>query len=290
MIITTLYDGFGNQMFQYAMAKCFAVRNNTYIKFKPCWHRNTYDLKYFGIPFIEATPREIDRFMFKPVGGIHQNIRSIKNFINPHYVIKERTFAYDYDIINISSKNIYIDGLWQCEKYFFSISEIIKNDFNTDRFLLALSDRLKLTLNNILDTNSVCVHIRRGDYISGENIKKFGHIGLEYYKNAIEFLEKKFSNLSFFIFSDDIEWCIENIKTNNQVFFVSDKNVLRTDFISDFTLMSKCKHFIIPNSTFSWWAAWLSSNKTKIVIAPEKWFGTNELDDKDIIPENWIKI
>lgn len=108
------------------------------------------------------------------------------------------------------------------------------------------------------DINSVAVHIRRLQY---DNV-----LGTGYYDKAIAKIKAQVADPVFYVFSDDLDWCKENLKLNEKLIFISHNT---NDEISDLWLMSQCKHFIIANSTFSWWGAWLSENNNKIIIAPK---------------------
>ncbi len=116
-----------------------------------------------------------------------------------------------------------------------------------------------------------------------------GKVRIEYYNAALHYLSTKLSIAKIYIFSDDIEWCKQNIH------FPIDTMYVDNDFAGEkneyhFILMNSCKHFIIPNSTYSWWAAWLAINPSKIVIAPKNWFSNGRIDTSDLIPEAWIRI
>jgi hypothetical protein len=133
---------------------------------------------------------------------------------------------------------------------------------------------------------SVSIHVRRGDYVGSEY---FDICGREYYLKAVSFITEKISinhKPTFFVFSDDIAWC-KNIFLGDNFNFI-DNNKAQYSY-KDMQLMSLCKHNIIPNSSFGWWGAWLNRNNQKIVIAPQKWFGTYDCET-DIIPDSWLKI
>ena len=180
----------------------------------------------------------------------------------------------------VHSFSIY-EGYWQTEEYFKNIHKIIKKTFvfNIEK----LNSKTTEILNTIQSTNSVSLHVRRGDYTYNEELNNM--CTLDYYNNATHFMDTKFDKLTYFVFSDDKIWIKENFKSLN--FTLVDFNE-KIDNWQDMFLMSKCKHNIIANSTFSWWGAWLNENPDKIVIAPSKWFKTFNYDD--IIPETWIKI
>ena len=133
-----------------------------------------------------------------------------------------------------------------------------------------------------MNQNSVSIHVRRGDYLKHKNLQTHGLCSLDYYKKAIDYLLDQKSNLNFFVFSDDLEWCKNNFDFVQNIFYCEGSP------IEDFILMSSCKYNIIANSSFSWWSAFLNQNQNKIIIYPNNWFVNNDL--KIYTPEDWIMI
>ena len=153
-------------------------------------------------------------------------------------------------------------------------------------FKLELISNKNLSLaKTIRETNSVSIHVRRGDYLMEIG---WDTCNLEYYNKAIKYIEQILPHCTFYVFSDDILWCMKNL-TNKYNFIYVDWNK-GNDSWQDMYLMSQCKNNIIANSTFSWWGAWLNNNPQKIVITPSIWFNDRNPNDCDIIPDNWIKI
>ena len=148
----------------------------------------------------------------------------------------------------------------------------------------------KELVNSINSKNSVSIHIRRGDYLSSGTIDTHGICNKDYYFNALSHL-KNIGELNddtcFYIFSDDIPWCRENLSFGEKMIFMDS---FQEQPEMDIYLMSKCKSNIIANSSFSWWGAWLNESKNKTVIAPIQWFSSEVLSSKTIIPCDWIKI
>ena len=137
-------------------------------------------------------------------------------------------------------------------------------------------EKLKKKING----KSISLHVRRTDYVTSNGFHPVQTV--EYYNKAIETIG---SYDQILVFSDDINWCKENLNYDNVLFVENQDN------LEDMWLMSLCDHNIIANSSFSWWGAWLNQNKDKIVIAPKNWFGSqSNLNDLDIIPNNWVKI
>ena len=179
-----------------------------------------------------------------------------------------------------------LSGYWQNQRYFIEEKSEILNIFQFVPFDNSKNSLQNLQIiKNIEETNSVSIHIRRGDYVA--NPLYDGVVPLVYYKNAVDFIKSKVQNPHFFIFSDDLVWCKNNLDLPaNSIFvdFNSGKNSFR-----DMQLMSLCKHNIITNSSFSWWGAWLNQNKEKIVIRPKNWVSENaKLDFTEICPEEWV--
>jgi hypothetical protein len=137
-------------------------------------------------------------------------------------------------------------------------------------------------LKDINTTNSVSIHVRRGDYANHPNI---GILDISYYQKAVIYMTKYIENPIFYIFSNDIEWCKENFMFIDKKIIIDKTN----NEIEDMILMKNCNHNIIANSSFSWWGAWLNNNDNKIVIAPKKWMAENPNNYK-WVPDNWVEI
>ena len=136
----------------------------------------------------------------------------------------------------------------------------------------------------------VSINVRRGDFVQHSVSSSFhGFRGLEYIYDAVNLIKSKVDKPHFYVFSDDIEWCAENIKTDDPLTIV-DHTHAGKKFADYLHLMKECKHFIIPNSSFAWWAAWLSENHAKIVIAPKKWLNDSAIDTSDVTPAGWYRI
>ncbi len=161
--------------------------------------------------------------------------------------------------------NIIIEGYRQSEKYF--------KDFRNEIIYLMNYPYEK-------KEGVVCVHVRRGDYLLLKD--KHPYYGKDWYLSAM----REFKGYKFKFFSDEIDWCRKEFAERADCEFSTNDDIER-----DFIEMQCCNHFINSSSTFSWAAAWHSQSDDKIIITPEKWFIDNyNLDTRDIIPENWIKL
>lgn len=181
-------------------------------------------------------------------------------------------------------QNIYYTGFFQDPIYTNCIYDQLTHDF---RLRLPIVDLASLDLlDKIRSSNSVMINVRRTDYV-GSSVH--GTLGMDYYHKAISIVEEKINNPKYFIFSDDIKWCRENFQYLKNSFIV-DHSYKGDRFGEYLELMKNCMHFIIPNSSFAWWSAYLAPNKNKVVVAPKFWFKANI--KTNIVSEdlNWIKI
>jgi hypothetical protein len=295
MIIIKLTGGIGNQMFQYSLGRVLSIKKNTNLKLDNTAYEKDYknkrkyalcvfnikaeiasnkDLKIYKTTFLKKL---IESFMFKLFNA---TVVLTKNYI------KEKNFFFQPEIINVS-KEIYLDGYWQSEKYFEDYADAIRDDFKFKDYLM---DNQNINIAKVIQsTESISVHVRRGDYIQDKmNFNKIGVCSSNYYNKCFKYILGKVVDPSFFIFSDDISWAKENLKVPCKCTFV-DINSGDNGW-KDLFLMSQCKHNILANSSFSWWAAWLNKNPKKIIISPDPWFKSDLFDTKDLVPENWIKV
>jgi hypothetical protein len=299
MIITKLMGGLGNQLFQYAIARSLSIQKKTELKldltayFDPHNFRTQrrYRLNFFNISESFANKKEIYYLKYgtksELIGEFLEKInRFLPTFpLKASSYVKEKSFAYNSEIIDTNTE-IYIEGYWQSEKYFKNHEFTIRNDltlkpeFNVSNNLLA---------NKMNSVNAVNLHVRRGDFISDPETRKFhGICSQDYYQKGINIILNSVNDPHFFVFSDEPEWAQKNLEIPIPVTFMTE-NGSEKDY-EDLRLMSLCKHHIIANSSFSWWGAWLSNNPDKIVISPATWFNNPSVDTRDLIPDSWIKI
>lgn len=294
MITVRFQGGLGNQMFQYAL----------YYQFQKQGKDVQADLFYYDItpdamPFVLTDVFQNIELQCSIEKGLHNKVMrnpnrrlslkiidllQYKMCLDKCQYIYEMEEGYYCKYIK-SVKNGYIEGFWQTEKYFEDNRNDIKRIFT---FRNVDNDTLNYYLELIKSTNSVSLHIRRGDYLIDVNSKIFGGIcNKEYYQAAMDYMNQKLDNPHYFVFSDDIEWAKRYVSVQN-VTYVDIYNIHGYEDWYDMYLMSKCKHNIIANSSFSWWGAWLNQNEDKIVLTPRKWI--NGKKTPDIWARYWIKI
>ena len=287
MIIVRVTGGLGNQMFQYAMYKSLEkkgklVKLDSKSFYETKKEHNGYELeRIFDIKPNKPTKEDLEKFDENNISTLFKIKRKL--FGDKKFVYDTKEYVFNKDVYKL--KNTYLNGYWQSIKYFEGIENDIKKDF---RFKNQLDNKNLEILNEIENSNSISIHIRRGDYMSPENYNMYGCIATPtYYKKAIKVIEEKVENPTFFVFSNDMDWVKKNIQINSRVFYI-DINSGNGSY-KDMQLMSNCKHNIIANSSFSWWGAWLNENKNKIVIAPKKWINREDVDsDKiELFCEGW---
>ncbi len=295
MIVVKIIGGLGNQLFQYALGRRIAYLNDEALKLDisgfETYNLHKYGLNHFNISGDIATKREIRSFR----GSNNKYIREIINIINrngfylpyvqKNKIIFERSINYDPSILDYTV-DIYLEGYWQSEKYFKDVEEIIRKDFT----IKTPSEPQNIkNANEIKNSEAVCIHVRRGDYVSNPTVyQSLGLCPLDYYYRAIDYITSKVENPHYFVFSNDPGWTQQNIQIDAPTTYISN-NPPEKNF-EDLRLMTLCKYFIIANSSFSWWGAWLSSNKQKIVIAPSKWYKGRQYNDEDRLPKEWIRL
>lgn len=289
-IIVKLQGGLGNQLFQYAIGRALALRHNTplllditgYNRIKPTEVQRQYSLNHFNIVANLATPKMIYRLRVDDRPGLLPALRRRLHPTKPTHAIEQ---AYTYDkTVTTHIPPLYLDGYWQSPKYFQLVEAQIRQDFSLKPDF-PLSTKL---VTAVQQSQSVSVHIRRGDYVTNAVTKKHqGSLPLAYYQRAAACIQQQIPQPHWFVFSDDITWVKNNLPLPGTTTFVSD-GVLK-DY-EELVLMSYCQNHIIANSSFSWWGAWLNHRTEKIVIAPKKWFNDTAFQTTDLLPNNWIQL
>ena len=288
MIIIEMSGGLGNQMFQYALYKSMLHKGIEATIDKSIYrdvdHKDKVDLDLFpNVSYVEA-----DRKLSSTLRGYGYNdsiIDKIRNKLN-----KSRRNLYHEDLDKgyqpeiFDFDNVFLNGYWQCEKYYKDIKEDIKKDFT---FPCEKSEdpKVKELVSELENCNAVSVHVRRGDYLRPDLIGIYGNICTEdYYKKAIEYIRSHVDNPVFYFFSNDMDWVKENFVSEDYRYVGADSAF---DGMTDMYLMTRCRHNIVANSSFSWWGAWLSVHDN-IVVCPDRWVNTHDVTD--IICEDWIRI
>lgn len=281
MIVVKLKGGLGNQMFQYAAGRALAIRTGTELLLDTGVFTDSYDREYgldkFRIKARVAKELELapwPKWQRKPCELLQRAGIQMRWYRELHL-----GFDPKWPLLG---DDTYIEGYFQSEKYFSDIKNVLVEDFNLSASIssknLELSER-------IIRSESVMLHVRRGDYVSSPKAaEKHGACGLEYYSRAVELIKSSVVNPKFFVFSDDLDWAKSNLSLTNDPVFV-DGNQSNPEV--DIHLMALGKHYVIANSSFSWWGAWLSRSEKNVVIAPSPWFAETSSVDQAIYSSKW---
>lgn len=291
MIIVKLYGGLGNQMFQYAAGRSLSLKLGLPLAYEGEYFRHperfgshwSYQLGLTGADCAEwrsSWPRDYFNQYYKVIRKLNNlNLYKSKKFFF------ETPFTFDQRFLDIN-QSCFIDGYFQSEKYFQGIRQQLIKEFSPK---VPFQNKNMEIADLIRSTNSVSLHVRRGDYIHNPAAAQVhGSCTIDFYRQAISFFESKVRSPYFFIFSDDLNWVRSNIEIKGHAIFV-DNNVGKDSYI-DMHLMSLCRHNITANSSFSWWGAWLNSNQEKITIAPKQWYKDNSQGEDEICPASWVRI
>lgn len=296
-----------NQMFQYALGRYLSIKNRTELKLDITEYNTdklrTYELNKFNIQEHFAKQSEIPLYKIRNINKIkNSKLRYIVSFILNLFIykilvhiipwyIQETIMPFDKKIYNLvcEDKDIYLSGHRQSHKYFDEIRGILLKDFEIKEKLDAKNQEI---VSQMEKSDSVWIHFRRWDYVTQVSFFRPNLIAcwLDYYHNATKYIEKKIKNPTYFIFSDDPEWVKKNFKTDKKCIFINQNT--GENAYKDMILMSKCKHNIIANSSFSRWWARLNNHKEKIVVAPKHRFNKNSMNRKfsDMYCDDRIKI
>ncbi len=284
MIVTRLIGGLGNQMFQYAVGRALALRRGTELALdlsafaKP--GRGTprqFALDAYELPVRLASAREIVRLKYGSAWRAKLKLRQ-----RATYLREGVTNVFDPAVLRAGPET-YLRGYWQTEKYFLDAREQLVRDF-APRGGSAPGDLMRA----IEALPSVAVHVRRGDYLTDPRARaSLGACSLDYYARAGAHLRQALGEPAFFVFSDDIAWAKANLTLPGPTTFVSRPEIADAD---ELLLMSRCRHQVVANSSFSWWGAWLNQNPSRLVIAPRQWFRRVESNSPDLVPESWTRL
>jgi hypothetical protein len=297
MVTLLLRGGLGNQMFQFATGLCLAKKNNTELRLDPLFLREYLPGRKqrtdrdFGLDMfhLDSTVRftKLSRLAEKlPIPGLWLALDFaaiwMRNTFGRQKLIRQDGHDFDSSLLDRRG-NLLLFGYWQSEAYFGEVSASVREAF---RFRWPLYGEATQLREQITSTCSISLHVRRGDYVELNMVNN----DLSYYDRATAYLAERIesrgeANPIIFVFSDDIAWCRQNLQLSLPTVYVNDSSA-GPRASSHLHLMSLCRHNIIANSTFSWWAAWLNSTPGKIVIAPKQWYSGRA--SETLVPNEWI--
>jgi hypothetical protein len=285
MIVFRACGGLGNQLFQYAAARSTAERLGVPL---------AADLTWFRRPPRNVTPRplylteyclpltELPRSLSWRLSVLHRRLPSCSwRLLGVEPIVEGCSSPTN---VRSSNRTAYLEGYWQDESLILSIREILRTELQPR---VPLDSVDAAVLSEINSSESVSIHVRRGDYVSLPSAAKHhGTCSTAYYERAFRSLASRVHKLRLFLFSDDLEWAMKNLPSSWPISPVGHGREDRA--VRDLRLMSSCRHHIIANSTFSWWGAWLGERPGSNVIAPSRWFAAEQVQTR-IVPSRWIR-
>ncbi len=297
MIVVRIYEGLGNQMFEYAYAYalhermknrgirvCLDMREKEVTVFDKTRYYRPSLLHQFRIGLPAASEKQLRHWDYLSEKTMPKKAvcKLVDLGLWKYGRFKEDEFNYRKEHMKIKD-HTYVEGWFQHYQYFEKYRNSLLKEFS-------LKEKWEMPeqIKHILEEYQVIsVHIRRGDYVSDATVRRFmGMCSIDYYAKAVEYLKTRLDKPYLFFFTNDPEWVEEHLKFPIPGMIISDRYGLSD--IQEMILMSRCSHNIIANSTFSWWGAWLNTHEDKIVIAPKRWF--MDRTRKNIAMKNWIKI
>jgi hypothetical protein len=295
MIVVALKGGHSNQLFQYATGRRLAHKHNTHVYMDKAWFsevESTDTKRFYELVDYKIQQKFIsrDKIVMATKNGDrtakHSLYRLVKGRAKPTmHPYEERSLAFDRAVLNLPDDS-YLEGYWQNENYFKDIRPVLLKELELKTKPHGKNDKW---LTEIRGSRSVSLHIRRGDYAENKSTNEFhGLIAPAYYQKATELLAKKTGqkDFSLFIFSNDIDWCKQNLQFDHPTTFIDNNN----PGAEDMRLMKHCEHNIMANSSFSWWGAWLNQTPEKIIIAPKVWFRDKAANSQIQLPKEWIRL
>lgn len=299
--IVRLSGGVGNQLFQYALGRALSLRHgqelvldvSSYDNQNPREAQRRFSLSPFNIAGRLAIPSDFkeiglpaasDNRLFARLQRKAVRILESRLSLSERKIVIEPTFYFVPEILDIRG-DVFLAGVWQSPRYFNDFSEQIRRDITLKN---DLSEKGRSLSELMQSTESVSIHIRRGDQVSDPHLaQKQGLLTEQYYSAARDHFNNKSRKHRFFIFSDEIDWVKANLDFGEDAVYVSEYGL--TDY-EELILMARCKHNVVAKSSYSWWGAWLNRNADKTVIVPKQRFGTLQLDDRDLTPEGWLRM
>jgi len=289
MIGIRLEGGLGNQLFQYAAGRALAIRHQTGL---------LMDLSALTRNLSRVSVRSFELDRFSHAGQVMEpdaakwlpwlrRMPALSTWVSPWRIAVERGTAWNSGFDRLPDQT-YLAGYWQSYRYGVPINRILAQELEP---VQSLSQASQTVADQITACASVAVHVRRGDYVSLASAASFhGALPLSYYQAALQRVCETVPGAQVFVFSDDPQWCRENLAWRGAVNYVCHNT--GADAWQDLVLMGRCRHHVIANSSFSWWGAWLADQRWgvdgRLVIAPKRWFaGVEQQNLQDRYPAHW---
>lgn len=287
MIVVRIEGGLGNQLFQYAFGTQLAAQHETELVLdlssyahKPA---HGYLLDSLSIGARELRHDERDRIPGRYRNGKRSILQVLSLGGNEFRRLRERPFGFSEKYMK-APNNSYLVGYWQSERFFRDATCNVRTQFQPS---VPLSFETLKIRDRMLNSSSIAIHVRRGDYITTQPMAA-RNLSVNYYKECIASQLEWRPESEVYVFSNDIAWCRQNLDLPCPVHFVEHTNTVTA--YEDLWLMTAAECMVIANSTFSWWGAYLSERPNRSVYAPRSWFHSNTMDDQFLSCQDWILV
>jgi Glycosyl transferase family 11 len=290
LIFVKLMGGLGNQMFQYAVGLRLARRRGTGLLLDRDFlldrtPRKNFVFRDYDLQLFTGEQRFVERgelpwhFREHRARPLRLAARTLQQIDRRYFW--ERSTRFDARLLDAPDGS-YLHGYFQSEKYFADEADAVRAAFTFEEPVPEASQAL---LRQIRGCNAVCLNVRRGDFVGNAT---HGTVGTGYLEHGAALVASRGGGgrPTIFVFSDDMDWCRENLRLPYETVFVGHEHKGER-FGAYLQLMIACRHFVIPNSSFGWWAAWLASGPEKRVVAPRRWFLAEQLQSPDTVPAGW---
>lgn len=282
-VITRLQGGLGSQLFQYAAGRRLSLARGVPLLLDRSAALDTgarpYALDPFSIAEAFSAPDARADFELRTV------LQRMARRAQRRRLVTEPSPRFDPRVLEAGGR-VYLDGYWRSARYFAGAEDTIRKDLAWKVAPASWSAELVARVDA---QAAVSVHVRRGDRVSDPRLAgRLGACPVSYYRRAWRLIRERVPEPWFLVFSDDPAWARAQLTFLEPAKFVSDPGH-RPDH-EDLWLMTRCRHHVIANSAFSWWAAWLSGATDKTVVAPDRWFADRACDGRDVVPPEWARL
>jgi hypothetical protein len=287
-LVVNLIGGLGNQLFQYACGWALAEAQGRELVLDvggfEQYRLRPFLLDRLAIRARRALPQELEAWGLQAGPWARWRRRLWGTRI---HTLRERGLPWQALELPLG-QDVWLNGYWQTEHYFAPFAAGLKKQFVPRSKPDAANAKLLRQIRQA-GAKAVAVHVRRGDYVSNPMAAYVhGSVGLPYYAAAVARTRSKVKGAKLFVFSDEPAWAQAHMPFLGAAAFVSANPPEAPE--QDLALMAACRHFVLANSSFSWWGAWLGERKGSQILAPARWFNDKSKDTRDLLPERWQRI
>jgi hypothetical protein len=297
MIAVQLSGGLGNQMFEYATARALAVRRGVELVLDSSWiagrgGASSEEIRRYELGCYDLAARlvhidEVARLPGTRAARLRRLLPGRRPFLQE---IVEPPFGEPLPELVDAADNTYLRGYLQNPAYFADAEELLRKDFT---FRPPVAERGAQLAEELRTATLplVSLHVRRTGYVTDAGLReRLGALGFDYFRRAVDVIASRVGAVKLAVFTDDPDWCREHVRLDHETTIVGAARAEQERWDSIMSAMSRCDHYVIANSSFSWWGAWLNPSPAKIVVAPRPWYRAADKPDDHRTPPEWIRV